>query len=225
MELEVARRRDTKAWNLEGGTVPLTISSLSKVQRMGYSENGGEYCLELSMESGTRVLLDYDVCLADQTHRGARFDLFKTAWRLAGSFPARINWHLWQDGPPVPQLASVRSTANVAFERSFAKLQAEIARLREMDSEASAPYISWAAHREHYKFIEHLVLKCRQGVVQPSHIERVSAAGFRYGNEADAIDVVLEYQRREPTGCVPFRSSAIYAHRGIAANEHFALEA
>lgn len=224
MAIVVGRRRDEAAWDLKSGMHSLRLEGLSLVESKGYSESGGLMQLTLATAAGDRVQLDYDACLADQTHRGAIFMDIVNAWRAPVEPAPMISWRLWEAGPPVPKLASTLTTANAAFERSFQKLRLRLEQLRQDDPQAKVPDISWSVEREHYKFIEHLVLKCRQGAVPPSHLERVSALDFTWGLGCEHISKLIEVELRMPTGCKPFRAAATYEHRG-SANQEFKMAA
>lgn len=178
----VLRRSATPA----STTVQMQTAPIDKVISLGYSTDGSLYQLKLIGTDGCDISLDYDALLADQTHAGQR---------RPRSFECRtrIDWQGWLDNETRPKkLLSIETTANATFELNLGKLKAWLERNWKVGQPTrwQDHQIDYSKSGYHYKFIEHMVLKKRQGKMQASHAERLAALNFTWGSlEKSSIDM------------------------------------
>lgn len=218
-----------------GGAAPFSQAAASMreirvedtfvVDRFDYSSDGGLF--ELRLRSTTRslfVCLDYDVFLADQTHRGAHFFDYDEARSPCWPKP-KFDWDQFVSGLGPTRLLNARTTANAAFERSLRALMEHVARHRPAGPVARGLFrsplvhITWGEDRAHYKFIEHMLLKARQGVVQPSHFERLCMVAATWGTDRVPLSALLgtwDYVEEGPYPQKPMKAARHHARLAYA---------
>lgn len=151
----------------------------------GYANDGTLYTLTFQCSDGTRLQLDYDALLADQTHVGA-CPLAYQEGRYAGGIKARraINWAGWLSGEDRPaKLLGPLTTANAYFESNLYALRTWFEHESPVVNGRHTRQLDWSICGRHYKFVEHMILKARQGNIQTSHAERLIGLDFTWGSE------------------------------------------
>jgi len=138
---------------------------------------------------GERLRLSYDAFLADQTVRldTDRLD-YDPALRV---LTPNVNWEEWLEGRGPERRHTALTTSNRDFNKRMGELQRFIYEARAMHGPAYVPHLSWKNEFSHYKFIEHMVLKRREGKLKFSHAERLMAIPATWGkNETPLHDIV-----------------------------------
>lgn len=155
------------------------------------------YQLRVQEESGQtmEMTLDYDWCLADRTHRFAHpRDYNDPHLSLAAKTTRIVNWESWLQTSkrPTDRLPSPNSTANAAFFKGHDKLLAAIREFTDANGSDATLNITWGRHYEVYKFIEHVVLRIKQGNFPPHHAIWLARLNFTWGQEWKSIQTLLQ---------------------------------
>lgn len=158
-----------------------------------YQPQRGTYELPVCVGSGLSAVLDYSFCLADQTHRRRHpldFEDFEAS--IAAGTGAVVDWLTWPGGHRgAARLVGPNSTANLAFETNFERLDREVQAWRAEHRSNRVANISYADWGYHYKFLEHVVLRARARDIPPSHVERLLALDCTWGKQATPLRVLL----------------------------------
>jgi hypothetical protein len=169
---------------------PRTILvDLQTLGSSGYSSDGGRFETCVRGKGGERLRLSYDAFLADQTVRldTDRLD-YDPALRV---LTPNVNWEEWLEGRGPERRHTALTTSNRDFNKRMGELQRFIYEARAMHGPAYVPHLSWKNEFSHYKFIEHMVLKRREGKLKFSHAERLMAIPATWGkNETPLHDIV-----------------------------------
>lgn len=142
-----------------------------------------------------QMTLDYDWCLADHTHRVAHPRFYTDPhWSLATKNRTMVHWETWlkTSRRPSERLPSPTNTANTAFFKNYDRLVAVLREFSAAYGTESILNITWGRHYEVYKFIEHVVLRIKQGNFPPHHAIWLARLNFTWGQEWKSIQTLLQ---------------------------------
>ena len=193
--LSLSRPKEVNEQTDSDCTVTLTSIGVGR-----YNTDKGHFELPCRDVAGRSILLDYDYCLADRIHRFHHpmyLPNYVESVLLCENDCKLVDWAAWEDGSARPErFVGPQSTANVTFEKNLVKLAESVAAVRRVHGAACKPNITWAAWGLNYKFIEHEVLRARQGDIPPSHVERLIALNVTWGMARLGLrDVLAQYSR------------------------------
>lgn len=155
----------------------------------GYSSDGGRFETTVQGIAGERLRLSYDAFLADQT---VRLDADRLEYDLAlRVLTPSVNWDEWLEGRGPERRHTALTTSNRDFNKRMADLQRFIYEARAKHGPDYVPHLSWKNEFEHYKFIEHMVLKRREGKLKFSHAERLMAVPATWGKNVTPLHEII----------------------------------
>lgn len=174
------------ATTLESRTL---VVELGTIRRSGYSPDGGRYETSMQSPAGLAIRLSYDAYLADQT---ANLDTDRLGDEVAlRILTPQVNWEEWLEGRGPERRHNAKTTSNRTFNDKVGKLLKFVFEERSFNGAAYVPHISWANEFVHYKFIEHVVLKRREGKLKFSHAERLMAVPVTWGKDETALHDIV----------------------------------
>ena len=170
---------DPKAAGTLTNGIHLHLEGLSA----GFSDDFSRYELTLAGPGAERVVLDYDVCLADQLFIGASPRAGKQLFLdTAPEHALPIDWSVWCNVESFPgKPGSLNTTANATFNDNMAQLNAELDARR--DAGNSDVHIAWGRTMTLFKFVEHMRVKALVHALPPSHVERLCQLDFTWGRD------------------------------------------
>lgn len=149
---------------------------------VAYSKAGERYEATYQDEQGDILVLGYDALLADQSSCLDTNQLDGPAECLIVASGA-VHWNEWMAGHGPQRRHSPATTANRHFEQSFAALKGWVSDQQRLLGDGRRPHITWSQEREQYKFLEHIVLKRRNGTLAFSHAERLLSIDATWGSD------------------------------------------
>lgn len=200
-------------WLVDVGTSPQGLISLdlegpedtgkrnilvapSSVGPCAYGADGGRFETNMRSTSGERVRLSYDVFLADKTTR-LRSEPLEYDPVLRVHMPP-VDWRVWVKRRARERRHTAKTTSNLYFNYRLRELKRYVVEQRELNGSAYVPHLTWKDGNYHYKFIEHVLLKRRQGKFKFSHAERLLAVPVTWGQEhlllCDLLGKVVEWR-------------------------------
>lgn len=108
-----------------------------------------------------------------------------------------MNWEAWLEGHGPNRRHTAQTTSNRDFNKRLRDLQRFVQEEREKFGSGHVPHLGWKDAFYHYKFIEHVVLKRREGKFKFSHAERLAVVPVTWGKDGtplhDIIGTVVEW--------------------------------
>jgi hypothetical protein len=167
--------------------------SLSDMGSIHYDPETGMVELVVVTEDNNRIILDYDGCLADMTHRNAHPIDFSNYRLSVAMKPCKVvRWTDWLTGSArPPRFVSAKSTANIAFEKHLRFLKEVVAQYKVEHGENETPNVTYKEWGSVYKFLEHALLRATQQNIPPSHVERLIKLDLTWGSNHKTLTQLL----------------------------------
>lgn len=171
------------------------VVDMASMEKCEYTSDGSRFAARMRGMAGEWLRLSYDAFLADQT---VRLDTDRLAYNpiLRVLTPA-VNWEAWLEGHGPNRRHTAQTTSNRDFNKRLRDLQRFVQEEREKFGSGHVPHLGWKDAFYHYKFIEHVVLKRREGKFKFSHAERLAVVPVTWGKDGtplhDIIGTVVEW--------------------------------
>lgn len=166
------------AENQRPNTIVVDMTTVGKCE---YSSDGGRFETRMRSRAGEWLRLSYDAFLADQT---VRLDTDRLAYDpVLRVLTPVVNWEAWLEGHGPNRRHTAQTTSNRDFNKRLGDLQRFVQEEREKKGASYVPHLTWKDSFYHYKFIEHVVLKRREGKFKFSHAERLMPVPATWGKD------------------------------------------